>query len=437
MMENDNPHLLTAVHDTQKPIPIRFNVADVTILRELGAQYAEIASLQVQNERKQLWSSLNDLKKVKPLIWVNEVCWNELDVDDELRLQTSSEFTRRIELHLRRLLYQWDHFQGDMVVEPYLFSPYIIQNTGVGVTIEADSTKMNPRSHISSRHFHNQFHTEDDILKIKVPIISYDEKTSDEFFWAYKTIFEGIVKIERQGTPGFWFAPWDDLVFWMGADNVLTNLADRPNFMHKIIEKLVSVYLAVLEQFESKGLLASNNCNTRIGSGAYGYSDQLPKLMSNDGNVEAVDIWGSSTPQIFDSVSPSMHKEFGIDYEVKWLERFGLTYYGCCEALHNKIEMLRCIPNLRKLSLSPWCDLKIAVEAIQQDYVVSLKPNSFYLAMDNWHPEIVKKELKEKLDILGDHSVEIVLKDISTVRNKPHRLREWVKIAVEVAECYA
>jgi hypothetical protein len=26
-----------------------------------------------------------------------------------------------------------------------------------------------------------------------------------------------------------------------------------------------------------------------------------------------------------------MHEEFALQYEKRWLERFGLTYYGCCE----------------------------------------------------------------------------------------------------------
>lgn len=433
----DNPHLVSKSHHTQTTVPVLFNKSDVKILRELGKKYAEIASLPIQDERKNLWSDLNDLKKVKPLIWINEICWMEMDIDDELKLQTSSEFCNRIEMELRKIIYQWNHLQGDMIVEPVIFSPYIINNTGFGIdAIIADNRKSGSRNQISSSHFSNQLRTEEDIEKIKIPEINLNVKSTDEFYWAYNTIFEGIIKIKKRGSPGFWFAPWDDIVFWMGADNVLTNLAFRPDFMHKIIDRLVNVYLLALDQYENKRLLASNNCNVRIGSGAYGYTSQLPKQNFNDEDIRAIDIWGSSTPQIFSSVSPKMHEEFGINYEIKWLERFGLSYYGCCEPLHNKIDILRKIPNLRKISLSPWCDLRVAADSIQSDYVVSLKPNPSYLAMENWDPEIVKKELEEKLKILKNHLVEIVLKDISTVRNQYYRLWEWTKIASEVTESY-
>jgi hypothetical protein len=48
-------------------------------------------------------------------------------------------------------------------------------------------------------------------------------------------------------------------------------------------------------------------------------------------------MWGSSTAQIFGSVSPAMHERFGLEFEKKWMARFGLNYYGCCEPLHARI----------------------------------------------------------------------------------------------------
>ena len=75
-------------------------------------------------------------------------------------------------------------------------------------------------------------------------------------------------------------------------------------------------------------------------------------------------MWGCSNAQIFSEVSPAMHWEFAVKHDLRWLSRWGLTYYGCCEPLDQKIDILRRIPNLRKISASPWCNTERLVEKV-------------------------------------------------------------------------
>lgn len=134
----DTPHLVFQSHETQVDTSLDVNREEILILRELVKKYTEIASLPIQEKRKKMWTDLNDLRKVKPLIWMNEICWNEMDVNGELKLHTKSEFCQRIETEVRRILYQWKYMQGDMVVESVIYSPYIISNSGFGLKIKAD-----------------------------------------------------------------------------------------------------------------------------------------------------------------------------------------------------------------------------------------------------------------------------------------------------------
>jgi hypothetical protein len=429
----DTPHLVFQIHDTQADGPLGFPGPDVQVLRELAERYATIAALPVQEERARRWRRLNDLEPERPLVWINEVCWNEMDHDGSLRLRCSNEVCRRIETELRRTLYQWEHFPGDMIVQPVFYSPTIIQNTGFGIGPVADVAVIDPSSEVASRHFHNQIRGEEDLEKIRTPQISYDARRTGEFLEAYLQVFEGILPVQTRGSPGFWFAPWDDLVFWMGAEQVLLGLATKPELMHRVIRRLVDAYLEGLDQFERLNLLALNTGNVRIGSGAYGHTSQLPQVDFDARRVRPIDIWGSATPQIFGSVSPRMHREFGIDYESEWLRKFGMAYYGCCEPLHNKLEELRRIPNLRKISMSPWANVAAAAPEIGRDYVLSLKPNPALLAAPSWHPEQVRGELEGRLAAAKGCNVEIVLNSISTVRREPQRLWRWAEAAMEVA----
>ncbi len=100
---------------------------DRGILRELGSQVAEIAALPIQQEKKALWTALNDLKPGRPMVMLGDIPWHELEVDGELALQTQDDFCRGIETELRRTLYSWKHMSADMVVEPVVGIPKVIR----------------------------------------------------------------------------------------------------------------------------------------------------------------------------------------------------------------------------------------------------------------------------------------------------------------------
>jgi hypothetical protein len=129
-----------------------------------------------------------------------------------------------------------------------------------------------------------------------------------------------------------------------------------------------------------------------------------------------------------------MHEEFALQYERRWLDRFGLTYYGCCEPLDRKLEILHSIPNLRKVSMSPWVDLERAAAGVGTDYVYSMKPTPAVLAEDVWNPASAREELRRNLEVTRGCAVEVIMKDISTVRYAPERLWEWSRMATELAE---
>ena len=129
---------------------------DRDILRGLAEQKARIAALPVHEEKAALWTAVNDLKPVRPMVWMNEVCWNEMNVDDELTLQCEGDWARGQETELRRELYQWTHMPGDMIVRATIASPYVIHDTGFGIREESDIISLEEGSSAPSRHFHIQ-----------------------------------------------------------------------------------------------------------------------------------------------------------------------------------------------------------------------------------------------------------------------------------------
>jgi hypothetical protein len=145
-------------------------------------------------------------------------------------------------------------------------------------------------------------------------------------------------------------------------------------------------------------------------------------------------MWGFSESQETVGISPAMFSEFVFPYQLPLLERFGLSYYGCCEPLDKRWHVVEQIPNLRRVSVSPWADWAKMAEMLGDRFVYVLKPAPSDLAMDSFDEERIRAELREALRNTRDCRVEVCMKDTHTVRNDPQRLIRWTQIAREEAE---
>jgi hypothetical protein len=407
-------------------------------LRRLAAELARAADNPHHAERAALWTALNDLHSARPLVWITEVPWHEMNVDGELTVRTRHPWAREMEAGLRRTLYQWRHMPADMVIGPGLECPLAIQTTGFGISEDVQVSRTDPESDIVSRSFHPQIRALEDLQKIRMPVVTHDGRTTETVYGAMVEIFSDIMPVQKVGQTHIWFAPWDYLVRWWGVEEALLDLVERPELVNAGVERLVDAYCAELDQFRELGLLALDCGNTRVGSGGYGYTGALPGPGFDPRRVAPGDMWGCSNAQIFSGVSPDMLWEFSLRHDMRWLERWGLSYYGCCEPLHDRIHLLRRIPNLRKISMSAWCDFASFVERVGDDYVISFKPSPAILAQETWQPERARAALRQVLDLTRRSChVEIIMADISTVRRQPRRLWEWARMALETAAEYA
>jgi hypothetical protein len=139
---------------------------------------------------------------------------------------------------------------------------------------------------------------------------------------------------------------------------------------------------------------------------------------------------------MFATVSPAMFEEYEIDYMIPIFERFGLVYYGCCDPLDGKMNEVRKIPHLRKISMSPWTNQERGAAEIGKDYVFSRKPNPAYLASTRFDEDLIRSDLLATKEICRKNGcpLEFILKDLSTVGRDPQRIWRWAKIATEVCE---
>ena len=408
-------------------------MSDWNVIRELALRVAEIASLPEQQETIRLWKALNRLQPERPMVRVNHVPWHEMDVDGELTLLTQDPFHRWMETELRRTLYAWRHIRVDMVVEPFLRIPKVIHGVAENLGIEPLEQKIasDEANPIVSHHYSDLFCNDDNLERIQVPEVWLDEKATTEREERACDLLADILPVRMEGhCPRF--TPWDRIIEWRGAQKTLISLIDEPEFMHRLMRRVTDAYLGRLARLEAQGLLGFDQAIVK-NSGAH--TDELPRPGFDLAHPRACDIWSSGMAQVFASASPAMHEEFEIQYAIEWYKHFGLNYYGCCEPLDDRIDLVTRIPRVRKISMSPWTNQERGAAKIGDRYVFSRKPNPALLVGDGWNPERVRADLQETLNICRRHGCpcEFILQDVSTVARHPERLWQWCDIAMEVA----
>jgi len=368
-------------------VEIKLKQKEKDLLKKLGEQIAEISSDPINKSRADLWTNLNDLKSKRPMVWINEIPWHEMDFEGELTLQTEHPWARDLETKLRREIYQWKHMPGDMIVNSHIECPLVIHSTDFGILEDVDIVKTNADNDVVSRHYNIQIKDMDDLDKIQMPKLTHLEKATNYHFETMNDIFKGIIPVKKVGQTHIWFTPWDFLIRWWGIQEAMMDLVLRPDMVHAFVDRMVDAWMVELDQFVAGNYLSLDNNNTRIGSGGYGYVSELPGKDFDPEHVKPQNMWGCSNAQIFSEVSPEMHWDFAMKHDRKWLERWGLTYYGCCEPLDRKVHLLDRIPNLRKVSVSPWCNTDKIINEIGTKYVMSRKPSPAIFAMGNWDPD--------------------------------------------------
>lgn len=403
---------------------------DVEVLRELGRRVAEIAALPVQQETIAHWKALNALRPVRPMVAIDQIPWHEMNVDDELTPRTVDPFCRELETGLRRTLYQWHHMRADMVVEPVVVVPKVISSDGFGVEITEHTLATDAENVIVSHAFTDQLASDEDVARIRVPTVSLDVEATAEREARAHEAFDGILDVRMLGILPT-YELWDEIVQLRTPESVLFDLADRPEFMQVIAERWSAVHLAYLDRLEAQGLLGQPQSWIHC-TGAF--TDELPAPGFDPALPRAKDLWTYGMAQILGSVSPAMHEQFDLPYAIRWYSRFGLGYYGCCDPLHDKIDLVRRIPNVRKISISPWANVDAGAERIGRDYVFSRKPSPAMLAMDAWDPDPVEADLRHAIGACARSGspLELILKDISTVRRQPERLWQWERLAMRL-----
>lgn len=398
---------------------------DRIILRSLAEEYRVLANDPVNTERRERCRGVNDLKCLRPPVWIDEIPWHEMNFDGSLTLLCEEEPARRIEQWFRRQLFRGKYFPVDTVFEPFYPVPREYEIGSYGADIREERLSTDAGNNIVSHRYEDLLSTFEDLEQLHLPrITARPERTKAHRAAAEEAFGDLLPAVEVGGYP--YAALWDDISMRRGVEPVFIDMAERPELIHATMEKMTEIYLSIIEGMERVGALDPQPLSLHC---TPGYTSVLPQ---GHGPARLKESWYRAMAQPLSSVSPAMFREFELDYQKRLFERCGLVYYGCCEPLDRVLEDLMKIPNMRKLGVSPWANADYCMEAMDGRFVAACKPNPALVA-GSLNENAIRREIRKFVDASGRYSTpcDLVLKDISTVTRKPENLIRWAQIAME------
>jgi hypothetical protein len=417
--------------------------ADRQIIRGLAERWAEIAALPLMADRIRGWRAVHDLRAERPMILFETDTIHEYVAPAEIRCE--DPVLRAVEATMRENIRHFDEVGDDLVLEPYYRLGWDLVTTTWGVEVvqipvevpegeiplgytfdfpirkPGDCSLLVPRTFLLDREatLARQRLLEDifgDVLPVRI-------RNYDHF----------MVEQGAESWAGNYFIGLTWQVYrFIGNAGLLSWVYEAPQAIHQLMEYMATDRERMFAFVESEGIIVPNTDNQLAGPRAYGYVSDLPAA---EGGAPAAlgDLWCWAESQESATISPAMYAEFVLPYMKRLTDRFGLVYYGCCEPLHDRLELIMdAMPNLRSVSVPPSADFARIGEMLGSEYVFSRKPDPVPISgpRPNW--ERSEADLRRTRAAAPAGNVELLFRDVYDIGADRSRIRDWVALARSV-----
>jgi len=404
-------------------------------LRELAKKQLEYSQLPIMEERKQLWYKHNEGNSVRPMIHV-EIWTFEHDILPEFKCET--ETGRAIELELYRNFTNYEKIDDDRIVPPYFPIQWDTYFKLFGVTIEKEHAVNSTGQNVGHRFKYIINDLEEDFPKLGPTEYGADKEKTLAWKEFLENIFGDILPVKITNNC-LGAVPTQEVIHLMGMENMLFAMYDYPDTFHAFMKRISDDYIEYFKWLESEGLLLPTASYEMLGQGSFCFTHELPQEVPAGGKLTTKDLWGFMDSQETVGISPAMYEEFIFPYYKRVSDLFGLFSYGCCEPVDPIWDncLSKC-ENLRKVSISPWCNEELMGEKLRGTKVIyHRKPSPNFIGVDEvfdeegWRQHIIKT-----LKAARGCNLEISQRDVYSLKGDLERPRKAVKIIRELIEEY-
>ncbi len=394
---------------------------DIDIVRELAKAYFAISNSD-QEAKREAWRKLHNLEPCPPPVLARAFAWHEMP--DSKCICKDADF-RAAENHFRMMLFAHT-FEDDRIFEPWyaVRAVHIMPSNGPwGLEIKRHHSGEKGGSFVWDAPIKSHADV-DRVAEIQHRI---DEDATAARLEKVQNAIGDILPVVLDRSPAYqvWRADIStDVAHLRGLEQIMIDMIDAPELMHDLLAKMRDGILRVHQQAEDAGDWTLMNHENQ----AMSYSRELADPSCDSEPVSRKKLWNHTSAQEYTGVGPRMHDEFLLQYQLPIMEKFGLVAYGCCEDLSHKIDMLRQIPNLRRIAVSPMADVATCAEQIGTDYAMSYRPSPADMVAYGFDENRIRAIVARDLEICRGQHLDITLKDVQTVEADTGRVRKWVAL---------
>lgn len=410
---------------------------DREIVRQLALEVREVSQLPVMQERTRLWYAHNEGRPggQPPVIMELGGFIQELMAPHPCACEMPE--VREIEWALRMSLMNYREVGDDKVVSSYFTVPWRIGFKPFDTDFQFTSAKdVNGRALGYAQTGHPITDLARDLPAIPRSTFNVDRETTAARKTLAEDLIGDILPVRLKNQSLHWVLGLSRYaIMLMGDEAVMMAMVDDPEGVKRLYGRIRDDLLAYLDWQEREGLLTLNNENDYAGAGSFGFSRELPQP-GRAGFVRTLDLWGNLNSQETICVSPAMFEDLVFPSYKAVADRFGLVYYGCCEPVQDIWETcLARLPNLRKVSISAWCDEEKMGGFLRGGTVIySRKPSPNFIGIGGFDETAFRAHIRQTLKAARGCPLEFIFRDIYTLKGDLGRAGRAVRI---VRECIA
>jgi len=383
-----------------------------SFLRGLAGIYAEYALSDVMAERREKWRLHNRMQAKTFPFHIEDNGTYLRDLTPELQCQ--DPFCRSLEARLLYALVSYERIPDDRILPDRFVVDWVTEISSLCDELRFTHADDGHGGHFGYKTNRPIQEIDRDFHRLKKRHMILDRSRTAQNLELASDVFQGLLPVVV-GRCGSMYSDGitNKAVHLMGMEELYLQMALDPKAVHRLFTFLAEDNMELGQWEEEEGLLILNHDgNQGYCSGSCQYSDEIPGRSIQEGEpVLSKDRYGYLESQEAAGLSPDMFAEFLMPHFRKLASRFRLMKFGCCEPVHHFITHLQELHGLRKVSVTPWCDLEKLAEHCDPGIIWSRKPVPLKLCGSQFDSGEFKAHLQETLDIGRDFFIEFVFRD--------------------------